>query len=167
MAASSSNTPVSGVDADPATVAFQERLKTEAPPPVAQEVLNFWFDLDSGEPIRNKKWWWRADAEVDESIRVQFGACMEEALAGGECGIRPTTPTSHTPSHPAGLEEWEGTITGTVAKIIVLDQFPRNTYRGSGKSYSGDKLVRRACVKQPHAAPPAPPLRPCRRKQSH
>lgn len=40
-----------------------------------------------------------------------------------------------------GLREWEATPEGTVAKIILLDQFTRNVHRGSGKAFAGDQEV--------------------------
>lgn len=41
----------------------------------------------------------------------------------------------------ATLNQWETTTLGSLAKILVFDQFPRNIYRGSAKAFAFDKEV--------------------------
>jgi uncharacterized protein (DUF924 family) len=90
----------------------------------SQDVLDFWF-LPIGVKGHNaqRAEWWRKDAAFDQLIFGQFGGAVEEALAGG-------------------LRQWddEGTQ-GTLARIVVLDQFTRNIYRGSAKAFAGDTLA--------------------------
>lgn len=40
------------------------------------------------------------------------------------------------------LSDWEETPEGTLALLLLLDQFPRNLFRGSGHSYATDPLAR-------------------------
>lgn len=40
------------------------------------------------------------------------------------------------------LSDWEETPEGTLALLLLLDQFPRNLFRGSGHSYASDPLAR-------------------------
>lgn len=90
----------------------------------SQDVLDFWF-LPIGAKGHNmqRPEWWRKDDAFDRAIFQQFGDVIEQALAGG-------------------LRQWddEGTQ-GTLARIIVLDQFTRNVYRGTPKAFAGDELA--------------------------
>ncbi len=83
----------------------------------ADTVLAFWLDEigPSG--------WYVASDDVDAAIRTRFGALVEAALAGG-------------------LEDWRGDARGTLALLILLDQFTRNLYRGDGRSFAGDARAR-------------------------
>ena len=40
------------------------------------------------------------------------------------------------------LSDWEETPDGTLALLLLLDQFPRNLFRGSAHSYATDPLAR-------------------------
>lgn len=90
----------------------------------AQDVLDFWF-LPIGVKGHNtqRPEWFRKDEQFDRQIAVQFGPIVAEALSGG-------------------LRRWddEGTQ-GTLARIIVLDQFTRNIHRGTPQAFAGDKLA--------------------------
>ncbi|XLZ68620.1 DUF924 family protein [Massilia sp. SR12] len=90
----------------------------------SQDVLDFWF-LPIGAKGHNmqRPEWWRKDDAFDRAIFQQFGDVIEQALVGG-------------------LRQWddEGTQ-GTLARIIVLDQFTRNVYRGTPKAFAGDELA--------------------------
>lgn len=83
-------------------------------------VLDFWF-LPAGTPGHDefRAEWFRKDAAFDAAIRERFGALVEEALAGG-------------------LREWEADAAGSVARILLLDQFPRNLFRDSARAFAGD-----------------------------
>ena len=90
----------------------------------AQDVLDFWFlppaDPDFGQ---QRAVWFRKDDAFDAAIRVRFGDLIEQAVAGG-------------------LREWdEQGPAGTLARILVLDQFTRNAWRGTPASFSGDALA--------------------------
>ena len=41
----------------------------------------------------------------------------------------------------ASLDDWHNTTMGALAKTILVDQFPRNIYRGTAKAFAFDKLV--------------------------
>ncbi len=90
----------------------------------AQDVLDFWF-LPIGVKGHNtqRPEWFRKDDEFDREIAARFGHVVQEALSGG-------------------LRRWddEGTQ-GTLARIIVLDQFPRNIHRGTPQAFAGDALA--------------------------
>jgi uncharacterized protein (DUF924 family) len=83
----------------------------------AEDVLGFWF----AAPAR----WWKKDPVFDTEIRDRFLA-LHEAVDRGE--------------HEAWLE----TPRGALAYVIVLDQFSRNMFRGSARSFASDTRARAA-----------------------
>jgi len=95
----------------------------------AQDVLDFWF-LPIGAQGHNtqRAEWFRKDDAFDREIFRLFGDAIDTALAGG-------------------LRQWddEGTQ-GALARILVLDQFTRNVYRGTPKAFAGDALALEAAL---------------------
>jgi uncharacterized protein (DUF924 family) len=79
--------------------------------PTIDEVLTFWF----AEPDR----WWKKDAAFDSRIRDRFLA-LHDAIQRDGC------------------KDWLETSRGALAYVIVLDQFSRNMFRGSGRMFEGD-----------------------------
>jgi uncharacterized protein (DUF924 family) len=79
----------------------------------AQELLDFW--LEEVGP----KGWYRQDAALDERIRERWGGLWEEACRGG-------------------LAAWAATPRECLALVILLDQFPRNMFRGSARAFASD-----------------------------
>lgn len=89
----------------------------------AQEILDFWF-LPAGSPGHgvSRTEWFRKDERFDGEIRERFGTTIEQAIAGG-------------------LRDWDASAEGTLARILVLDQFTRNAYRGMPEAFAGDQLA--------------------------
>ncbi len=83
----------------------------------SQAVLDFWLD-DVGP-----QGWYVADDAVDFAIRDRFSALVGRALAGD-------------------LDNWTVSPNGTLALLILLDQFPRNLFRGDAKAFAGDPKAR-------------------------
>jgi uncharacterized protein (DUF924 family) len=89
--------------------------------PDAQAVLDFWFGAADAPGFgQTREEWFRKDEAFDRSIVTRFGALIERALAGGLAG-------------------WAAEPAGALAEIVVLDQFPRNAFRGTPKSFAGDR----------------------------
>jgi uncharacterized protein (DUF924 family) len=82
----------------------------------ATDVVSFWRDAG---PDR----WWEKDDEFDRLIRSKF-LPLHEAAARGE------------------LAAWEKSPEGALALVIMLDQFPRNMFRGSPHAFATDPLAR-------------------------
>ena len=88
--------------------------------PRAQAVLDFWFGTPGSlEYGVERKLWWKKKRAFDAMLVERFGALLEEAHAGG-------------------LREWESTSLGTLALIVLLDQFSRNCYRNTPRAFAGD-----------------------------
>ncbi len=89
----------------------------------ALAVLDFWFgptdDPGHAEP---RAMWFTKDDAFDATIRQRFGALIERALAGGIDDWL-TSPVQPLPA---------------LARVIVLDQFTRNAFRGTVRAFAGD-----------------------------
>jgi fatty-acyl-CoA synthase len=88
----------------------------EDPLPDAADVLAFW------RAAGPDKWFERNDA-FDAAIRARFAPLYDVAAAGR-------------------LAAWENTADAALALVIVLDQFPRNMFRGSAKAFATDAMAR-------------------------
>jgi uncharacterized protein (DUF924 family) len=84
--------------------------------PLAADILAFWF---GGEPHAERDYWFRKNEAFDLEIRSRFG----EALAAGLAGA---------------FGEWCTTPRGALARVVLLDQFARNAFRGTPKAFAGD-----------------------------
>ena len=92
----------------------------------ALAVLDFWFgppdDPDHAQP---RPQWFKKDDAFDEQIRQRFGPLIERALIGDtdDWLTRPVAPL------PA------------LARVLVLDQFTRNVFRGTARAFAGDGMA--------------------------
>lgn len=91
---------------------------TALTPAAALDVVDFWRQAGIAGL------WFRKDADFDRDFRERFLA-LHMAAARGE------------------LNGWSATAEGTVALLVLLDQFPRNAFRGTGHMFATDPLARR------------------------
>jgi uncharacterized protein (DUF924 family) len=82
-----------------------------------RDVIHFWLD-EVGESR-----WFSSDAVLDTEIRRRFVEIYEAARDGK-------------------LADWEDTTEGAVALLILLDQFPRNMFRGRAEAFATDATAR-------------------------
>jgi uncharacterized protein (DUF924 family) len=82
----------------------------------ADDVLAFWTEAGPEK-------WYEKDEAFDHAIRDNFMSTYEAAAAGR-------------------LSAWEKSADSALALIIVLDQFPRNMFRGSARAWATDRLAR-------------------------
>ncbi len=85
-------------------------------------ILDFWFgkpEKGGVPPPELSRMWWAKDQKTDEYIRNNFESGLVNAKEDE-------------------LREWEKTPRGTLALIILLDQFPRNIYRDTPGAFSQD-----------------------------
>ena len=88
-----------------------------------REVLDFWFGPSgSAEYGRAREVWFKKSDDFDAAIRMRFLDLHRQAA-------------------DAGLRSWEAASESLLALIVVLDQFPRNLYRGSSRAFSTDALA--------------------------
>jgi uncharacterized protein (DUF924 family) len=87
-----------------------------AAPVTPAEVVAFW---QAAGPDK----WFEKDDAFDAAIRERFLTTYEDAVAGR-------------------LNDWEASPHGALALLIVLDQFPRNMFRGDARTYAADARAR-------------------------
>lgn len=84
------------------------------------DVLDFWFGAPGSRQYgTTRDFWFRKSEQTDAAIRVRFGADVEAALAGQR-------------------DRWADSPRGTLALILLLDQFTRNIFRDTPRAFAGD-----------------------------
>jgi uncharacterized protein (DUF924 family) len=78
-----------------------------------QDVLEFWFRLDV-QPL-----WFESNPALYQTIRKQFAELFARAATGE-------------------LKDWESSAEGCLALCILLDQMPRNMFRGNPRAFTTD-----------------------------
>lgn len=85
-------------------------------PATPNDVLHFWREAGPEQ-------WFKKSSRFDDAIRLKFEP-VHHAAARGE------------------HDDWAQTAEGALALLVLLDQFPRNLYRGSAHSYATDPKAR-------------------------
>ena len=104
---------------------------------IAADVVGYWT-------LAGPKKWFAKSAVFDDALRLRFEP-VHHAAARGEYAT------------------WRETPEGCLALLLLLDQFPRNLYRGSAHAFATDPLARavaRHCVETGFDQAVAAELRP-------
>ena len=92
----------------------------------AQAVLDFWFGPpDDPGHTQTRPQWFRKDEAFDAAIAQRFGPLIERALVGG-------------------IDDWIAAPLAplpALSRVIVLDQFTRNSFRGTARAFAGDAMA--------------------------
>ncbi|MCW8085018.1 DUF924 family protein [Sabulicella glaciei] len=80
------------------------------------DVTSFWREA-------GPRLWFAKDEAFDTRFRTRFLALHEAATIGA-------------------LAAWAGTPEGSLALLVLLDQFPRNAFRGTRRMYASDPFAR-------------------------
>lgn len=86
-----------------------------------EEILSFWVD-EVGEAR-----WYDGDDALDAEIHARYRDAWAYACTGG-------------------YGAWRQSADGMLALLLLLDQFPRNMFRGSGLAFSSDQHARANAV---------------------
>ena len=89
--------------------------------PTPSDVLLFWFG-GPGEHGKRHKRWFEKNAAFDREMRERFLPAYEQAAQGA-------------------LSGWKDRPADCLALILVLDQFPRNAFRGTPRAFATDPLA--------------------------
>lgn len=91
---------------------------------LVQEVLDFWFGPpDSAELGSRRQIWFESTSEFDQEVRRRFFEANRLAATGA-------------------LDDLKQTQMGTLALIVLLDQFSRNIFRGASEAFANDSKAR-------------------------
>jgi uncharacterized protein (DUF924 family) len=85
-------------------------------PAIPADITTFWTTAGPAK-------WFAKSAAFDDAIRLRFEP-VHHAAARGE------------------YLAWEQTADGALGLLLLLDQFPRNLYRGSAHAFATDSLAR-------------------------
>ena len=88
---------------------------------LAPQVLQFWFG-DGADYGKAHKRWFEKDGGFDAEVTRRFGALHGEMRQGKH-------------------RDWLNDAKSCLARIIVLDQFPRHIHRGRADAFSTDALA--------------------------
>lgn len=94
----------------------------------SEQVLDFWFGAsgaDGSLDPAKQKMWFGDGRKYDAEIKERFGALHERA-GRGELD-----------------QEWTATPRGTIALVVVLDQFSRHIHRGTPAAFALDPAAQR------------------------
>jgi uncharacterized protein (DUF924 family) len=78
----------------------------------AKELMDYWLGL-------GPEGWFRVDPAVDDAIRARWEGLWQQGRAGA-------------------LAQWAATPEGCLALLILLDQLPRNMFRGEARAFASD-----------------------------
>jgi uncharacterized protein (DUF924 family) len=84
--------------------------------PTPDDILAFWREAGTDR-------WYKKDDAFDADVRRRYFDLWQRASAGE-------------------LSEWETSDDGALALVILLDQFPRNMFRGKPEAFSSDAMAR-------------------------
>jgi len=90
----------------------------------AEKVLRFWFADEPGsrESMLHSRWFFPTP-EFDRLCTTRFLASHEDAARGR-------------------LEDWKNDPRSCLALILLVDQFPRNMFRGTARAFATDAKAR-------------------------
>jgi uncharacterized protein (DUF924 family) len=81
----------------------------------AHEIVSFWVKAGAES-------WFKSDPAFDAEVRARFLETYEAGVSGK-------------------LSGWESSAEGALALTLLLDQFPRNIFRGTPQAFASDKLA--------------------------
>ena len=94
-------------------------------------IIQYWFGDNEVDVVEGRdSFWFSGGSEVDQQIKDQFSALVINAKQ-------------------QKLDDWErwiNTAKGSLAVILLLDQFTRNIYRGNAEAFVSDNLARSICL---------------------
>lgn len=91
----------------------------------ARRIVEFWFgSADLTQTVEHRDVWFKRDEAFDEDIRQRFSSDVQRAMRGE-------------------LDSMAADATGALALLLLLDQFPRNLFRGTAMAFAGDERARK------------------------
>lgn len=86
------------------------------------DIIEFWIGDAAHDAVAAKqrtKLWYQSTAELDATLEARFGEHLKRAVQGE-------------------LDDWMAHAEGSLALVILLDQFSRNICRGTADAFAGD-----------------------------
>ncbi len=80
------------------------------------DINQYWFSEKS------KQYWFASTPEIDKEITQRYEKIWEQVFSGE-------------------FDNWRDTAEGSMALIIILDQFPLNMFRGQAKGFKSEDMA--------------------------
>ena len=88
-----------------------------------RDIYDFWFGAPGSDGHGEvREFWFASTPDIDREIEERFLDQYRRAAAGD-------------------FEDWKSDARGWVALIVLLDQVPRNVFRGNGQSFAADPVA--------------------------
>ena len=100
----------------------------QLPPDDPERLLEFWFAdaaFSPGRASARSEMWFGTSPVFDRECRMRYGVLLEAAGRGT-------------------LDAWLSQPRPALALVVLLDQFPRNVFRGSARAFAFDARARAA-----------------------
>ncbi|WP_354678014.1 DUF924 family protein [Cupriavidus plantarum] len=113
----------------------------------AQRLLDFWFDVPGGPSWNTyRRAWFKKDpafdAAVCEAFMPMWQAACERLNVVGPAASHASNPAASLAGNAAAdgcaPDDWSVTPEGACARIVLLDQIPRNAFRGDPRAFATD-----------------------------
>lgn len=93
------------------------------------DIIGFWFGELDNQLAKPQQFalWYQATPAQDTEIKQKFEHLYQQAFHGY-------------------LDKWTQSAKGCLALIILLDQMPRNMYRGTDMAFASDHLALKHCL---------------------
>lgn len=86
-----------------------------------------------------------APVPTPEAVITFWQAAGREKWFGGgpafDAEVRTTLLTAYEAAAGSALDSWQATAPGALARIILLDQVPRNVFRGTPQAFATDAMA--------------------------
>ena len=80
------------------------------------DIIDYWFSEKS------KQFWFASTPTIDKEIKSRYESTWEQAASGN-------------------FNSWGESANGSIALIIILDQFPLNMFRSEAKSFKTESMA--------------------------
>src|ERR1700730_8218324 len=97
----------------------------------ADAILQYWFGEAEGVALPSQELthkWFASDPKIDAEVKEKFQEDYKKALNGD-------------------YASWENTARGTLALIVLFDQYSRHMYRNTPQSFAQDQKALDLCLK--------------------
>ena len=86
-----------------------------------EQILRYWFGVLNNELSNQSQslLWYQSTPEIDQEIFSQFNHLYQQSVSGK-------------------LAHWHDNARSSLAMIILLDQLPRNMFRGTAQAFASD-----------------------------
>ena len=107
-----------------------------------KSIIEYWFGEDERDVIEGRNGFWFGGGEADSEVGSEVGSEIDRQIKDQFFALVVDAKQQKLDD----WDSWVNTAKGSLAVILLLDQFTRNIYRGSAEAFTSDSLVRSICL---------------------